>query len=364
MRQRPAPAQPRTAREQASCRGFRPRPEMPTPATGTCRRSTAGRSRTCAACFPRWTCRRGDGPVAQPARRPAGGAGRCRLSGRSQGARQRRRLACPQLYRRLSGDEPRPRRAEQLFQRHDTADAAPVAIGGQIGGRHDGRRAAWQGAIDLDAPLPDFVPELAHSGYAGATLRQVLDMRSGVRFTEDYNTPGSDMTRIDIASGWRPPLPGGAPRDHPRRDPDPAARARAWRGVRLSLDRDRRGGLGDGAGGGAVAGGASVGSHLVADRRRAGRLFHRRRRRHGAGRWRLQRHAARLRAVRPDAAGGRPVGRQPDRAGGLDPRQRVGRPAAFGAPYTATSPKAPTAGNGGSMTSRAATSWPAASSAS
>ncbi len=65
-----------------------------------------------------------------------------------------------------------------------------------------------EGALDLDALMSDIVPEMAHSGHAGATLRNVLDMRSGVRFTEDYGIPGSDMTHIDIASGWRPPAPG------------------------------------------------------------------------------------------------------------------------------------------------------------
>jgi len=52
------------------------------------------------------------------------------------------------------------------------------------------------------------VPELAHCGYGDATLNQVLDMQTGVRFVEDYGLPHSDMTRIDIASGWRPPHPG------------------------------------------------------------------------------------------------------------------------------------------------------------
>lgn len=67
-----------------------------------------------------------------------------------------------------------------------------------------------EGALPLDAPLATLVPELAQCGYGDATLDQVLDMRSGVRFTEDYGLAGSDMTRIDIASGWRPPLPGEA----------------------------------------------------------------------------------------------------------------------------------------------------------
>jgi CubicO group peptidase (beta-lactamase class C family) len=60
------------------------------------------------------------------------------------------------------------------------------------------------GNLDLDAPLADIVPELAVCGYADATLNQVLDMRSGVGFVEDYGLPDSDMTRVDIAAGWRP----------------------------------------------------------------------------------------------------------------------------------------------------------------
>lgn len=67
-----------------------------------------------------------------------------------------------------------------------------------------------EGGLDLHAPLGQLVPELAACGYAEATLDQVLDMRSGVRFVEDYGHPHSDMTRIDVASGWRP-APGGGP---------------------------------------------------------------------------------------------------------------------------------------------------------
>ncbi|MBW3098583.1 beta-lactamase family protein [Pseudohoeflea sp. DP4N28-3] len=63
---------------------------------------------------------------------------------------------------------------------------------------------AENGTLDLHVPLVEMVPELGRCGYADATLDQVLDMRSGVRFSEDYNLPGSDMTRIDVASGWRP----------------------------------------------------------------------------------------------------------------------------------------------------------------
>lgn len=67
-----------------------------------------------------------------------------------------------------------------------------------------------QGVIDPDAPLTSIVPELAQCGYGDATLTQTLSMQSGVRFTEDYNLPNSDMTRVDIACGWRPAQDGAA----------------------------------------------------------------------------------------------------------------------------------------------------------
>ena len=47
--------------------------------------------------------------------------------------------------------------------------------------------------LDTDRPVTDFVPELADSGYAGATVRNILDMRSGVRFREDYTDPDADV---------------------------------------------------------------------------------------------------------------------------------------------------------------------------
>lgn len=53
------------------------------------------------------------------------------------------------------------------------------------------------GLLDFDAPIGRYVPELAASGYAGATVRHVLDMRSGVRFSEDYEDPSSELRRMD-----------------------------------------------------------------------------------------------------------------------------------------------------------------------
>ena len=52
--------------------------------------------------------------------------------------------------------------------------------------------------------ITDHVPELARSGYRGASLRNVLDMRSGVDFNEDYTDLNAEVRIIEEAMGWRP----------------------------------------------------------------------------------------------------------------------------------------------------------------
>jgi CubicO group peptidase (beta-lactamase class C family) len=70
---------------------------------------------------------------------------------------------------------------------------------------------AGRGLLALERPVSHYVPELGATGYAGATLGQVLDMRSGVRFVEDYLDPASEVGALDRAAGWKPPLPGDPP---------------------------------------------------------------------------------------------------------------------------------------------------------
>jgi CubicO group peptidase (beta-lactamase class C family) len=46
-----------------------------------------------------------------------------------------------------------------------------------------------EGALDEHAPVSHYLPELAKGGYADATLRQVLDMTTGLDYVEDYAGP-------------------------------------------------------------------------------------------------------------------------------------------------------------------------------
>jgi CubicO group peptidase (beta-lactamase class C family) len=64
------------------------------------------------------------------------------------------------------------------------------------------------GALDPLRPLTAYVPELEASGYAGAVVRHLLDMRSGIHFSEDYLDPLAEVRVLEQTIGW-------APRQHP-----------------------------------------------------------------------------------------------------------------------------------------------------
>ena len=67
------------------------------------------------------------------------------------------------------------------------------------------------GRLDPDSLVSDYLPELGRSGFAGATVRQLLDMRSGVRFREEYSNPEAEVRQLDHWMGWRPQAAGDEP---------------------------------------------------------------------------------------------------------------------------------------------------------
>ena len=70
--------------------------------------------------------------------------------------------------------------------------------------------ALWgKGEIDLEKPVQHYVPELSNSGYRDATVSQVLDMRSGVKFDEEnYADTNAEIGMLDRASLWKPARAG------------------------------------------------------------------------------------------------------------------------------------------------------------
>ena len=70
---------------------------------------------------------------------------------------------------------------------------------------------AGRGVVDPARPVTDYLPELAATGWAGASVQHVLDMTTGVRFSEEYVDRYSDIGQVDVASGWKPVPPGSDP---------------------------------------------------------------------------------------------------------------------------------------------------------
>jgi len=64
-----------------------------------------------------------------------------------------------------------------------------------------------EGRIDLSKSVGSYIPEIG-SGYAEATIQQVLDMDVLNDFTEDYSDPYCAVYLAEAAAGWRRPPDG------------------------------------------------------------------------------------------------------------------------------------------------------------
>lgn len=67
--------------------------------------------------------------------------------------------------------------------------------------------------LDDNRRVTDFIPELTRTAYRGATLRQLLDMRTGIVWDEDYLARSGPIVEYRKATGWNPLAPGEAPSD-------------------------------------------------------------------------------------------------------------------------------------------------------
>ena len=72
---------------------------------------------------------------------------------------------------------------------------------------------ADKGALDLERPVTDLLPEVSDTAYRGATVRQLLDMRVGLAFDEDYLALSGPIIEYRKATNWNPVEPDGLPVD-------------------------------------------------------------------------------------------------------------------------------------------------------
>ena len=99
--------------------------------------------------------------------------------------------------RYLNGMQPRTLHLSQSVAKSVVGMTAGIMIGRRL--------------LDPRDQVTHYLPELAETGWQGATLQQVLDMTTGERFDETYTNPHSDMGQLDVAAGWKPIPPGSDP---------------------------------------------------------------------------------------------------------------------------------------------------------
>ncbi|WP_457580831.1 serine hydrolase domain-containing protein [Ensifer canadensis] len=76
-----------------------------------------------------------------------------------------------------------------------------------------GEMLVAEGTLDETAKVGTLIPELGDSAFADATVRQVLDMTTGLRYSEDYADPNADVWTYSAAGN---PLPKSADYTGPR----------------------------------------------------------------------------------------------------------------------------------------------------
>ena len=72
---------------------------------------------------------------------------------------------------------------------------------------------AEKGVLDLERDVTQIVPELARTAYRGASVRQLLDMRAGILWDEDYHAVSGPIVEYRKATNWNPLEPGETPSD-------------------------------------------------------------------------------------------------------------------------------------------------------
>jgi len=61
-----------------------------------------------------------------------------------------------------------------------------------------------EGRLDPNALVSEIIPDIGDSAFANATVQQVMDMTTGIRYTENYSDPNSDIWKYSEAAS---PLP-------------------------------------------------------------------------------------------------------------------------------------------------------------
>jgi Beta-lactamase len=154
-----------------------------------------------------------------------------------------------------------------------------------------------EGKLDPAAPVTAYVPELEPSAFGDATVAQVMDMTSGLKYTEVYTDTNSDVWAMRRANGMAPPEPGTPPIALLEYLTTQQKQGDHGRVFAYKTSQHRRPRLDHPPRIGAVAFDAAFDPRLAANGRARGRALHRRSSRHRERRRRPQHDRARPRSI-------------------------------------------------------------------
>jgi CubicO group peptidase (beta-lactamase class C family) len=170
---------------------------------------------------------------------------------------------------------------------------------------------AHEGLIKPEAPVTDYLPEMKNTAYGDATVRQVMDMTIGVKYSENYADPKAEVWDYARAGGMMPQGQGLCRAQELYEFRRPCKKRASMTRICLQ-DSQRRGpGLDRAPRQRQASGPVAVRAHLEPHRCGAGRLLHGGSHRHGIGRRRAQHHAARPGPLRRADAQRRPRRQRP-----------------------------------------------------
>ena len=73
---------------------------------------------------------------------------------------------------------------------------------------------AAEGIIDTAKLVAYYIPELANSGFGDATVRQVMDMTTAIKYSEDYTDPEAEIWKFSAAGNAMIEHPEGTPQGY------------------------------------------------------------------------------------------------------------------------------------------------------
>lgn len=68
-----------------------------------------------------------------------------------------------------------------------------------------------KGKLDTTKLVGEYIPQLARSGFGDATVREIMDMTTAIKYSENYNNPNADVWKFSAAGNAMIPHPEGTP---------------------------------------------------------------------------------------------------------------------------------------------------------